>query len=218
MPDLGSLTDVVKTYSYLAIFFMMFLEGMCIPIPSELLLGFAGFMAYQGQLAFAGAILAGWLGSFAGSFAVYLLARKSGRKYLYQYGHLVYLSPERLDRIAGWFSRYGPVLILPWRQLPVVRTKISIAAGLLDMRYAVFTLYTALGILVWCTLAVSLGYYLGQNWEQLIDIFSETGYFIIAAVTALMLAVLYFLHRRRKKTSEAADPAPLVGKPKRDLK
>ena len=203
MPDLGSLTDAVKTYGYLAVFLMMFLEGMCIPIPSELVLGFAGFMVYQGNFAFAGAILAGWLGSFAGSFTIYLLARKGGRKYLYQYGHLVRLSPKRLDLIASWFTRYGPVLIIPWRQLPVIRTKISIAAGLLNMRYSIFTLYTAFGVLIWCTLAVSLGYYFGQSWEELIDIFSEIGYFIIAAIVALVFVGLYILYPRCKKANEA---------------
>lgn len=203
MPDIGSLTEIVKAYGYLAVFLTMFLEGMCIPIPSELILGFAGFMVYQGQFAFAGAILAGWLGSFAGSFTIYLLARKGGRRYLYQYGHLVRLSPDRLDLIANWFTRYGPVLIIPWRQLPVIRTKISIAAGLLDMRYSVFTLYTAFGVLIWCTLAVSLGYYFGQSWEDLIDIFSEIGYFIIAAIIALLVIGVYIIYRRRNKKNEA---------------
>ncbi len=151
MPDLNSLTNIVGEYGYLAVFCTMFLEGMCIPIPSELIMGFAGFMVYQGKFSLGGAIAAGWLGSLSGSFTVYLVARKGGRKFLYRWGHLIHLGPERLDIIGDWFNRYGPPLIIPWRQLPVIRTKISIAAGLLDMRYIVFTAYTAIGIAVWCS-------------------------------------------------------------------
>jgi membrane protein DedA with SNARE-associated domain len=197
MPDLNSLTNIVGEYGYLAVFCTMFLEGMCIPIPSELIMGFAGFMVYQGKFSLGGAILAGWLGSLSGSFTVYLAARKGGRIFLYRWGHLIHLSPERLDIIGEWFNRYGPPLIIPWRQLPVIRTKISIAAGLLDMRYIVFTTYTAIGIAVWCSLAVSLGYYFGQSWETLLAIFSEIGHLIIIAIFVAVAGVAAYLYRRR---------------------
>ncbi|MDR3592165.1 MAG: DedA family protein [Negativicutes bacterium] len=199
MPDLNSLTTIVGEYGYLAIFCTMFLEGMCIPVPSELIMGFAGFMVFKGKFSLTGAILAGWLGSMSGSFTIYLLARKGGRKYLYRWGHRIGLGPHRLDVIGDWFTRYGPLLIIPWRQLPVIRTKISIAAGLLDMRYVVFGSYTAIGIAVWCTLAVSLGYYFGQSWQTLLAIFSELGHIIIIAIFVVAAAVFLYLHRRRKK-------------------
>ena len=203
MPDLNSLTKIVMDYGYLAVFCTMFLEGMCIPIPSELIMGFAGFMVYQGTFSLTGAILAGWLGSLSGSFTIYLLARKGGRKFLYRWGHLVRLGPERLDIIGDWFIRYGPLLIIPWRQLPVIRTKISIASGLLDMRYTVFTAYTAVGIAVWCTLAVSLGYYFGQSWQTLLAIFTDIGHYIIIAIfAAVALGVGLFYYRRRRKIKE----------------
>ncbi|MDR3564655.1 MAG: DedA family protein [Negativicutes bacterium] len=204
MTELDALTKIVADYGYLAVFCTMFLEGMCIPIPSELIMGFAGYMVYQGHFSLTGAILAGWLGSFSGSFSIYLLARKGGRKYLYRWGHVVGLGPRRLDIIGDWFNRYGPPLIIPWRQLPVIRTKISIAAGLMDMRYVIFTAYTALGIAVWCSLSVFLGYYFGQNWQNLLAIFTELGHYIILAIFGIILSCALFVvyHKRRKIKEE----------------
>lgn len=202
MPSIESLTVLVADYGYLAIFISMFFEGLCVPVPSELVLGFAGFLAFQGKLAIGGAILSGWLGSFAGSLSIYTFARTSGRKYLYRYCHLAHLTPERLDLFGQWFGRFGPPLIIPWRQIPVFRTKISIAAGLLDIPVLVFAANTACGIAVWCTLAVSLGYYFGRNWHLLVDIFSRIGTFIVAGVIlagAAGLALLLYLRRRKIK-------------------
>lgn len=204
MPTLDSITVFVETYGYLAILGCMYLEGLCVPVPSELLLGFAGFLVYQGKLSFAGAVGAGWLGSFAGSCTIYAAARKGGRVFLYRWGHLVGLSPARLDLIAGWFGRYGPPVIIPWRQIPVLRTKISIAAGLLDMRPWIFAANTAVGIAVWCLLAVSFGYYFGQNWWLFVDLFSRLGKVVIAAVIAAAGAgaVALFLYLRRRRQQE----------------
>jgi membrane protein DedA with SNARE-associated domain len=206
MPTLETLTLLVEDYGYLAIFIAMYFEGLCIPIPSEIVMGFAGFMVYQGKLSFPGAIFAGWLGSFAGSCTIYYAARKGGRQFLYRYCHLVRLSPAHLDTFCGWFRRFGPPLIIPWRQIPVLRTKISIAAGLLDLGAWVFVLNTAAGIAVWCALAVSLGYYFGQNWLLFVDIFSQLGAVVIAviavAAAAGAVAVLLYLRRRRKTKEE----------------
>lgn len=203
MPDFGILTELVEDYGYLAIFVAMFLEGMCIPVPSELVMGFAGFMVFQGKFSLLGAILAGWLGSLSGSFTIYLLARKGGRKFLYRWGHMVQLTPSRLDMIGEWFTKYGPPLIIPWRQLPVIRTKISIAAGLMDTRYTIFTAYTALGIAIWCTLSVSLGYYFGQSWQKLLAIFTQLGHYVIIAIIILFASlVVFFLYTRRKRKEE----------------
>jgi len=202
MSDLN-LTNIIASYGYIAILLFMFLEGMCIPIPSEFTMGFAGFLAYQGNLSLPEAILAGWLGSFAGSFSIYLLARKGGRKFLYSRGHLIHLGPERLDTIGVWFNRYGPPLIIPWRQLPIIRTKISIAAGLLDMRYIVFTIYTSLGIAIWCTLAASLGYYFGRNWELLVSFFSALGYYVVIAIVIAAFALVFFYYSRKRKLQKS---------------
>lgn len=199
MPTEALIETIISDYGYLAIFVMMFLEGLCIPIPSELTMGFAGYLVYQGKFSLGGAIFAGWLGSFTGSFAIYAAARLGGRKFLYRWGHFVGLGPHRLDKISEWFNRYGPPLIIPWRQIPVVRTKISVAAGLLNMGYIVFAVYTAAGIAVWCGLSACLGCYFGQRWETIITIFTSIGnYVIVALLLIFILAALFLLVRRRK--------------------
>ncbi len=206
MPTLDSLTVFVEKYGYLAVFVSMFFEGMCIPIPSEIVLGFAGFMVYQGKFTFTGAILAGWLGSFAGSCTIYYAALRGGRQFLYRYCHLIRLSPAHIDTFGEWFRRLGPPLIIPWRQIPVLRTKISIAAGLLDLRAWIFVLYTAAGIAVWCTLAVSLGYYFGQNWLLFVEFFSRLGTVVVAALAVggvAVTAAAYIYIRQRKRKEEA---------------
>ncbi len=212
MPTVDALTVFVEDYGYVAVFAAMFLEGMCIPVPSEIVMGFAGFMVYQGKFTLSGALFAGWLGSFAGSCAIYWAARKGGRKFLYRYCHLLRLSPAHIDTFGGWFCRFGPPLIIPWRQLPVLRTKISIAAGLLDLRALVFVPYTALGIGIWCSIAVACGYYLGQNWHIFVDIFARLGAVVAAALAVVALlgagALFVWLRRRRKIKEEARQTSP----------
>lgn len=206
MPTLDSLTVFVEDYGYLAVVISMFFEGLCIPIPSEIVMGFAGFMVFQGKFSLPGAIFAGWLGSFAGSCTVYYAARRGGRQFLYRYCHLVRLSPAHIDTFGEWFRRLGPPLIIPWRQIPVLRTKISIAAGLLNLRVWVFALYTAAGIAVWCTLAVSFGYYFGQNWHLFVDIFSRLGTFVVVALAAVATlgagALLLYLRSQKRARQE----------------
>jgi membrane protein DedA with SNARE-associated domain len=197
MSDISTFTDLVLSYGYLAIFIAMFFEGLCIPIPSELIMGFSGFMAFENQLTLPGVIAAGWLGSLCGSTTIYYFSRKNGRDIMYRWGHLIHLGPERMVTISHWFDRYGPTIIIPWRQLPIIRTKISIAAGLLDMKHAIFLFYTALGIAVWCALAACLGFYLGQNWPLLLAFFIALGHYILAILSALLLCgggYLYYRH------------------------
>ncbi len=207
MPTVDSLTVFVEEYGYFAVFTAMFLEGLCIPIPSEIVMGFAGFMVYQGKFSLPGVLLAGWAGSFAGSCTIYWAARKGGRNFLYRHCHLVRLSPARIDTFGGWFRRFGPPLIIPWRQLPVLRTKISVAAGLLDLRAPVFAFYTAAGIAVWCSIAVACGYYLGQYWQVFVDILARLGVAVAAALAVVALlgaGVLFIYLRRCRKTKEEA--------------
>ncbi|XEQ91660.1 hypothetical protein SCACP_04680 [Sporomusa carbonis] len=98
--DFDSLTNIIEQYGYLAVFLSMTLEGMCIPVPSELVLGFAGFMVYQNVFSFPGAILAGWLGSMTGSLFIYFLARQGGREFLYKFCRLIHLSPSYVDKMS----------------------------------------------------------------------------------------------------------------------
>lgn len=175
MPDFSLLTVYIQDYGYSAIFLASILEGACLPIASELVLGFAGLLVYQGQLSFWGAVSAGWLGSLTGAFIIYSLARYGGRKFLYRWGYVIHLTPVRIDSFTDWFNKNGPALIIPWKLLPVIRAKISIAAGLLKMNKTTFLCYTAIGVAVWSFIGVSLGAYLCNKWPLLDELLPRLG-------------------------------------------
>lgn len=202
--DFSPLLGFIEQYSYGAVGVAMLLEGMCLPVPSELVLGFAGFMVYQGIFSFPAAVFSGWLGSMLGSLFIYAVARQGGRPFLYRFCRLFRLSPVYIDKIGASFVRYGPRLIVPWRQLPVVRTKISIAAGLLNMRFLPFALHTAAGIAVWCTLAVGLGVFLGPHWPALLSLGAEPAYLAITlfAVVAVITISWRIAYKRKKEAPD----------------
>jgi membrane protein DedA with SNARE-associated domain len=201
MPDLTVLTPIIENYDYLAIFFAMLLEGACIVIPSELVLGFAGFLVYQGKLTFISSAAAAWLGSLTGSLCIYCLAKYAGRNFLYRWGHVIHLTPERLDTTAIWFNHYGPAMLIPLRILPVIRPKTSIIAGLLDMNPAIFLGYTALGIGIWCAIGITIGQYLGSEWQVLLAMFYHFGRLLMIAASLLIscLALLWYFKLRKAK-------------------
>ncbi len=203
MADLALLTNIIEHYGYYAIFLAMVLEGACTPVPSELVMGFAGFLVYKGQFSLGPTILTGWAGSLTGAVLAYLLSRYAGRDLLYKWGPRVHITTGQLDYFASWFVNYGPALIIPWRQLPIVRCKSSIAAGLSNMRLLTFISNTAIGIFLWCSLAVYLGRLLGPSWHTLVEIFSQLGELILigAGFTVLGLAVYFSRHRRKSPTA-----------------
>lgn len=206
MMDFTILPDIIQKYGYGAVFFAMLLEGACMPVPSELVLGFAGFLVYQGKMTFAGAVCAAWLGSLTGSFITYSAARYGGRRFLYKWGHFIHITPRRIDTFTAWFNHYGPLVIIPWRLLPVMRPKISIAAGLLKMKRRVFLACTALGIAAWCTLGVFLGSYFGYKWSSLVTVLPayppEARLVIAGLIIAAGAGIVLYAKARMRKINE----------------
>ena len=154
---MDTFTQLIEDYGYIALFLAMFLESMCLPVFSELVLGFSGYLVYRGDFSIYIAILVSALGSLCGATCIFLISRTGGRTALLRWGHLVKLTPDRVDKIGSWVSKYGPKLIIPWRQVPVIRTKISIVAGLFDLPFIAFFTYSAIGIFTWCTILAASG-------------------------------------------------------------
>ncbi|MCX7970065.1 MAG: DedA family protein [Negativicutes bacterium] len=192
-------TRFIGEYGYLAVFALMTLEGLCVPVFAELVLGFAGFLVFSNHLQLIPTIVSAAAGSLLGSNLIYWLMRRGGRRLLLRWSGYLRLSPRRIDSWSAWLDRYGAWIIIPWRQLPVVRTKISIVAGLLDMPYRHFLPPTAVGIAVWCSIGTLAGYHLGNNWRQFIDFFVTFGHYLMAAGTAAAAAGLLYWHRRRQR-------------------
>ena len=153
-----------------AIVLLMFIENVFPPIPSELIMPLAGYMAGQGRLALAGIIIAGTIGSVLGALPLYAAGRKVGEKRLKEladrHGRWVTVSSDEIHQARKWFDRHGGLAVLFCRLVPGVRSLISIPAGIARMNLAAFLAYTLVGSAVWAGLLAWLGYVLGSNFRQ----------------------------------------------------
>lgn len=157
--------NLIETLGYLGVFIGMTIESACIPLPSEVIMPFAGFAVYDGKMSLWGITLVGALGNLFGSLIAYFVGLKGGRPFLEKYGKYVLISKSRLDMANQWFDRYGHEAVLISRVLPLIRTFISLPAGIAEMDLKKFVLYTFLGSLPWCFVLGYIGVQLGPNWE-----------------------------------------------------
>jgi Uncharacterized membrane-associated protein len=147
----------VLTGGYTGIIVLMAMESSIFPVPSEIVIPPAAFLAAQGKLSFTGVVLAGTLGSFLGSAITYWASRLIGRPLIVKYGRFVLLTPKKLERAEHWLARYEAGGIFFARLLPVVRHLISIPAGIVRMNFAIFSLMTITGSTIWCYVLAYLG-------------------------------------------------------------
>jgi len=147
----------VLTGGYTGIIVLMAMESSIFPVPSEIVIPPAAFLAAQGKLSFTGVVLAGTLGSFLGSAITYWASRLIGRPLIVKYGRFVLLTPKKLERAEHWLARYEAGGIFFARLLPVVRHLISIPAGIVRMNFALFSLMTITGSTIWCYVLAYLG-------------------------------------------------------------
>jgi membrane protein DedA with SNARE-associated domain len=186
----------VLKLGYFGIAFLMFFENIFPPIPSEPVMLFAGFLVQQKQLTLIGVLLAGTIGSLIGAYALYFLGAWADdhllRKFLNRFGRYISVSTQDLDRTISIFDRYGQSLILFGRIIPVVRSLISIPAGISHMNLRLFTLYTLIGTLIW---NFSLGYagmFVGANWVDILEIIDRYEPVILfSGLTALTILIVY---------------------------
>lgn len=187
---------------YGGIVLFMALESACVPIPSEVIMPLAGFLAHQGTLDLVGVVLAGSLGSMLGSLAAYYAGLKLGRPFIVKYGKYILMKEEDIERAERWFARYGGTATFISRMLPVVRTFISLPAGIGQMEIKRFTAYSFVGSIPWCALLAYLGYVLGDGWRV---IFDKYGHYVDYAVIAGAFVLIgYYIYRRRKRSSRSA--------------
>lgn len=203
----------IANYGYLAIFALMLAESACIPIPSELIMLFGGALAAGAvagtHLNLAAVIAAGVAGNLAGSYLAYAVGRYGGQAALHKWGRRLYLREHDLDRATAWFTKYGPAAVGFGRCLPVIRTFISLPAGIAGMNAARFGLYTVLGCIPWTAALGWAGYAVGANWDRVANDFHGPTYVIAGiVVVAVVIAVAVFVRRRRAAADDPAAPAP----------
>jgi membrane protein DedA with SNARE-associated domain len=186
------LTDLVSTWGYAGIFITMMLESMCIPIPSEIVVPFAGFLAYEGKMDIWIITLVSSMANLAGSIVAYMIGKYLGRAFIVKYGKYVLLNIHHLELTEKWFDRYGGIAVLFSRVLPVVRTINALPAGVGKMNFFKFCLYTFIGSVPWNLALVCLGYILKENWAILER---YTIYIDILAVLAILVVIVIVARR-----------------------
>lgn len=199
---LNWLVETIGTLGYPGIFLLMAMESSIVPVPSELVMPPAGYLAQQGQMHIGLAILVGTLGSLVGAYANYYAAHYLGRPLLYRYGKYVLVSPEKLQRMEEFFRRHGEISTFIGRLLPVIRHLISIPAGLSGMNHLRFTLYTLAGAGIWCTVLAWIGYVIGQNQDLIMQYSHQALLWVVVASAALIAGYIWWQHRYSKSHEE----------------
>ncbi len=197
------ITDIMSQYGYIGIFLLIMLENIFPPIPSEVILTFGGYMTTQSEMTVMGVVLVSTAGSVAGAIILYgvglLMDVKRLEKIIDRWGYVLRLKREDLYKADNWFDNYGIWTVLFCRLIPLIRSLISIPAGMSNMKFGLFLLFTTLGTLIWNTILVKVGSTVGDNWASIIgvmDVYSNIVYVLIVLVG---LAVIWWYLQFRKR-------------------
>ena len=198
-PVINLMEQWVEDYGYAAIFVLMLLESALIPFPSEVTMLAGGFYAAEGSLDLFWVTAAGVMGNMVGSWIAYAIGRKTGRAVLDRYGRYVLIRSHDIDKAEVWWDKYGEAATFFSRLLPVIRTFISLPAGIAKMPLGKFSVYTFLGVVPWTFGLAYLGVVLGENWERVLDYF-DLPTLLIAGALILVAGVWFFRRRKQQRT------------------
>ncbi len=187
--------SVISQMGYLGILLLMGIESACIPLPSEVIMPFSGYLVSVGRFKLGWVAVAGALGCNVGSLAAYAVGAAGGRPLVEKYGRYVLLTRHDLELADRWFVRYGDWTVFIARLLPVVRTFIALPAGIARMNLLRFNIYTFLGSLPWCWALAYAGLKLGERWTVLREYFHR---FDAVLVVSILLAFAWFVRNRWK--------------------
>jgi membrane protein DedA with SNARE-associated domain len=203
------ITDSIGHYGYVAIFALMLLGSACVPIPSEIVMAFAGALASSTfaervlgdpskSLSLVVVIAVGVVASLVGSWIAYWIGYAGGRPLIERWGRYLLLRPHEVDRAHAWFERHGQGAVFFSRMLPLVRAFISLPAGVARMSFGRFTLYTTLGLLPWTIGLALAGRALGNRWTSVEKLIAPIS---IALAVALLAAAIWWIAKRRSRVS-----------------
>jgi membrane protein DedA with SNARE-associated domain len=189
-------TLVISHLGYPGVFLLMALESACIPIPSEFIMPFSGFLVATGEMNFWLAVLMGSFGNLAGSWLAWWVGHKGGRPLVEKYGKYILLSHHDLDAADRYFNKYGQNTVLFTRLMPVIRTFISLPAGIAKMDFKKFSIYTFIGVVPFTAALTYAGVKLRENWDGLQPYFHK---FDLIIGLFLVLGIIWYIFRHLKR-------------------
>lgn len=202
------ITNFMEQFGYLGTFLMILLENVFPPIPSEVILTFGGFMTTNTSMTIIGIVTSATAGSVLGAIILYgighLLNVQRLENIVNRWGHILRIKVSDIHKANSWFNRYGYRTIFFCRMIPLVRSLISIPAGMANMKFSLFVLYTTAGTLIWNIVLVCAGAILGESWETILDfmdIYSHIAYTILGLALVIFISLLFLRRRRKAKTS-----------------
>jgi membrane protein DedA with SNARE-associated domain len=200
-PIANAATDFIDAVGVVGVFLLMVLESACIPVPSEVIMLFAGFNVSTGDMTLIAVIVAGVAGNVVGSAIAYA-AGYFGRIELLDRNRFIHINKKHLDQADRWFERHGDATVFFARMLPIIRTFISLPAGVARMPFGRFVLLTTLGCIPWVTALALIGREVGDNWEDWRHNLEYLDYVIGAAIVA---GIIYLIVRRRRTPRPATE-------------
>jgi membrane protein DedA with SNARE-associated domain len=200
------ITNMMDQFGYFGVFFLIALENLFPPIPSEVILTFGGFMTTKTSLTVIGVITAATIGSVFGAIILYTLGRIVDvsviERFVARWEKVLRISPKDIRKASAWFEKHGKWTVFFCRLIPLIRSLISIPAGMTKMSFGLFLVLTTLGSLIWNILLVTVGAYVGDQWETIVhymDIYSNVTYAALALI--FVLFVWWFFYKYKKKKS-----------------
>lgn len=191
----GFITAIISQIGYIGVFILMVLESALIPIPSEVIMPFSGFLVATGQFNMFYILAAGTIGNLVGSVIAYYLGANIGRSLILKYGKYVFIDEGHLDLADKWFQKFGDKIIFVSRNLPAVRTYISLPAGITKMNIVKFSIYTLIGSLPWNFALLYGGVLLGKNWDTILK---YTTILDVIVIVAVVVFAVWWLRKRIK--------------------
>lgn len=198
--------EIMEKFGYLGITLLIALENIFPPIPSEVILTFGGFMTTKSTLTIPGVIFFSTIGAVLGAIILYLVGRILKKERLMKLasgkvGKVLRFKPEDIEKADEWFDKKGTKTVFFCRFIPIIRSLISIPAGINGMKMTKFLLYTTLGTLIWNSVLTILGSILGENWTKIVEIIDVYGKIVLVAIviTIIILAIIYYNKRIKDK-------------------
>lgn len=200
--------EIMNNFGYLGVFLLIAIENIFPPIPSEVILLFGGFMTTFTDMNVIGVIIASTLGSLLGAITLYYIGKILNKERLKKiitskYGKLLRLTPEDIDKADNWFDTKGNKTVFFCRFIPLIRSLISIPAGMSEMPMKKFLIYTILGSAIWNTALTIAGSIVGENWTDILEIMDNYSHIIVILLAiAFLIAIIIFYKKRKKKTTK----------------